>query len=505
MQILNNKPNYVVGGASESYLGVIEARVPEIKKEIFQAYMFTKEDLTLLQMTVGLDSVYAPRLGGQRTDFQENIGSKQLSWRVVPNYSNTTRFVAYQSGYGSVTANNTAITMTVTDAWLQPSYMLRVPVAGGAYQILSILSGPVANSSNWDYQVKLISKNSADVFLTPVDGTSTYISWLGNGAGTSDSYSPQTSTQPYDWYANFMVYYKESITIERDELETKTWYANEGNTDAYWVTFREDQWRYKNYRNLELMMWNGVASYQSVSSNVWQYNTPYLTSASGATISTGDGVIGQVSGGNVVTMSVATISQQVNYNATLNQWKNSILKWGVSTGVTKNTKLMVYTGTYGFSLAQDILKDYVDKSGGGVSLKVKNFADNTEVTLDTDVYKFAGYELHFMKTKIFDNPELNPNWTSSGSSIPLASYQMFIMPLTGITGRPTIETYFRGGVGLGSGFVENFTPGLLDPTKEDMISTLNVSNVDGYTRMFWTEFMTNVNVPTDVLFFSTTR
>lgn len=412
------------------------------------------------------------------------IGNDYITWSVMPRTRQlVTLAAAITSGQGGSGAAFT-ITLGTNDNWIRPGMTLKYTYgATGTSILFYVVSGPSANSSDWDYSVKIEGSSSATVPTTIASAQQLGFTSIAQAACTSSTtYMPE---KLYDIYRNYNTTMKPKHTICKDGLTTATWFVSEVSGEKCWTPQEEYQFEMETLKSLEFGIVYNVSTVNSS-------GTVYITDASGNSVMKGDGLLAQISSGNVVNWDVSTyFNQPAAYVDFFNQLKDTIENWSITYGVTNDVTLFVHTGTKGFGFLQEVLKDNVDQSGGAGMVFVKNYKGRTEngdnqMELSRNIckYKFASFTLILLKCSVFDDIGVHSTFQSGVTSLapPLESFRMLIAPDTDCEGYPLMQLYFRGGCGLDDVWSSSYTPGTIDPTNgyKTTKGKISVTDYSGY-------------------------
>lgn len=434
------------------------------------------------------------------------IGNDYITWAVMPRTRQLVTLAAnITSGQGGSGAAFT-ITLGPNDNWIKPGMTLKYtyPATGTAILFL-VISGPSANSSNWDYSVKIESSTSTTVPTQIDSGQKLGFTTIAQAACTSSmTYMPE---KLYDIYRNYNTTMKPKHTICKDGLTTATWFVSEASGEKCWTPQEEYQFEMESLKNLEFGIVYNV-------STVNDSGTVYITDTSGNPVMKGDGLLAQVASGNVVTWDVSTYyNQPAAYATFFNQLKETIENWSITYGITNDVTLFVHSGTKGFGFLQEVLKDNVDQSGGAGMVFVKNYKGRTddgdnamELTRNIMRYKFASFTLVLLKCSVFDDIGVHSTFQSGVSTLapPLESFRMLIAPDSDCEGYPLIQLFFRGGCGLDDVWSSSYTPGTIDPTNgyKTTKGKISVSDYSGYDVKKEVEYNLVVRDPSKILNFA---
>jgi hypothetical protein len=508
MKLINNASLVTDAAVTENSLKTAMMAMPEMKAEMIQQYGQDFK-LPLLAKTIGLGRAYNPNMNRPGVSIAKGINethADQIYWSVMTNAINTFTVVAYGAGLLGSTANNTAYTMTLDVSWLSIGMNIEVPTSGGL-QIFNIQSAPTANAGNYDYDVKFVSDSSTSTVLAPLFGvTFTQASVAGGLAADCGTDGVETVKQFPDVYTNFTVNETITDTICKGGITTKTWFELEGGVKVWEPEEEKQMWR-KFLTGMEVKAWRGVSTYQTVSAtNYTAVNTPYLTDANGNKLKSGSGILNQMLAENTYTLSLASITQQINDATTLQTLSDAITDWKIRSGFDGGD-VYLYTGAKGKALLDRIFKGFADLSGGGVSVTIKQSSSETgkDLSFDYSAFSVCGVRLLVTEVSIFDNPQLNTDYTAAGSGIPKTSYQMVLMTDTTLNGTPLLEVYFKGGNGVRGGINYYYKSGRVDPQAPGMRPTGSTNSfLDGYEVFIDAEWMINCNDPLRMIWFKIT-
>lgn len=405
------------------------------------------------------------------------IANDNVTWAVMPRVRQLVTLAAnISSGSGGSGAGIT-ITLSSADNWIKPGMSLRYTYAATGSSILFyVVSGPSANSSNWDYVVKIESSSTTTVPTTIASGQK-----LGFTSIAQASCAATTTYMPvkfYDQYRNYNTTMKPKHTLCKDGIATVTWYVSEDGQKC-WAPQEEHQFEMESLKSLEYGIVYNVSTVNSS-------GTVYLTDANGDSVMKGDGLLAQIASGNAITYNINTYYQQpANYNAFLNIFEEAIENWSIQYGVTNSVVLYVHTGKKGFGLLQNVLKDYADQSGGCCFLTNYRNGGTEEMGLTKNIirYKFSSYEIVLLNCSIFDDPGVHGTTQSGvtvGNAPPLESFRMLVCPDTDCDGMPLMQLFFRGGCGLDDIWNNSYTPGTIDPYNQYKKARISVTDYSGY-------------------------
>lgn len=434
------------------------------------------------------------------------IGNDNITWAVMPRTRQLVTLAANISAAAGGSGAAFTITLGSTDNWIKPGMTLKYTYSATGTSILFyVVSGPVANSSNWDYSVKIESSSSTTVPTQIDSGSQLGFTTIAQAACTSNTtYMPE---KLYDIFRNYNTTMKPKHTICKDGLTTATWFVSEASGEKCWTPQEEYQFEMESLKNLEFGIVYNVSTVNSS-------GTVYITDASGNSVMKGDGLLAQIASGNVVTWDVTTYyNQPAAYATFFNQLKETIENWSITYGVTNDVTLFVHTGTKGFGFLQEVLKDNVDQSGGAGMVFVKNYKGRSEdgdsaMQLSRNImrYKFASFTLVLLKCSVFDDIGVHSTFQSGVSTPapPLESFRMLIAPDSDCDGYPLIQLYFRGGCGLDDVWSSSYTPGTIDPTNgyKTTKGKISVTDYSGYDVKKEVEYNLVVRDPSKILNFA---
>lgn len=389
------------------------------------------------------------------------IGNNNVTWAVQ---TRTRQLVTLQvqinSGSGGGGAAQT-MTLGPNDNWIQPGMTLKYTFSDtGSYILFYIVSGPVTNGSNWDYQVKIESSSSTTVPENIIVGATLGQTTIAVATcTTSTTYMPNKLP---DQYVNYNTTMKPKMTLCKDGIATVTWFESVDGQKC-WTPTEIYQFEMETLLDLEM----GIVYGESTVNNS---GTIYITDANGNSVMKGDGFLAQIASGNNIVYNVNTYYQQAsNYDLLRNQIEDAVENWSILYGVTGNVTMYVHCGTKAFGLLQNVLKGYADQSGGCCFIYNYRTGDMEEMGLSKNIirYKWSTYELVLLKCAVFDNPAVHGTPQMGNYAVanpPLESFRFIIAPDSDCEGYPLMQLFFRGGCGLDDIWNNNFTPGTIDPT-----------------------------------------
>lgn len=426
------------------------------------------------------------------------IANNNVTWAIMPRVRQLVTLQAQiNSGVGG---SGAAITITLgpNDNWIQPGMTLRYTYAATGTSILFlVITGPVANSSNWDYTVKIESSSSTTVPAAIASGQKLGQTTLANAScSTSSTLKP---VKFYDQYRNYNTTMKPYRQICKDGVATVTWYVSDDGQKC-WAPQEEHQFEMETLKDLELGLVYNVTTVNSS-------GTVYITDTSGDAVMKGDGLLAQIASGNAITWDINTYYQQpANYQAFLNIFEEAIENWSIQYGVTNNVTLMAHCGTKSFGFLQNVLKDFADQSGGCCFMFNYRTGKNEEMGLSKNImkYRFSSFEVVLVKCSVFDDPGVHgtaQSGTVTGTAPALESFRILLAPETDCDGNPLIQLYFRGGCGLDDIWNNSYTPGTIDPFNPTGKNRISVNGYSGYTVRKEVEFNLVVRDPSKFLNF----
>lgn len=409
------------------------------------------------------------------------IGNDYITWAVMPRTRQLVTLVAAISA--GVGGSGAAITITLDgpDNWIQPGMSLKYTYpATGTSILFLVITGPSANSSDWDYTVKIESSSTTTVPTEIAIGEQ-----LGQTTIAQASCASTTTYKPkkfYDQFRNYNTTMKPKHTLCKDGIATATWYESKDGQKC-WQPQEEYQFDMECLKDLEFGIVYNVTTVNSS-------GTVYITDTNGDGVMKGDGLLAQISSGNLVSWNVTTYwNQPAAYVDFFNILKDTIENWSITYGVNNDVTLYVHTGTKGFGFLQEVLKDNVDQSGGAGAIFVKNYKGRKEdgdesMSLSRNImrYKFASFTLVLLKCSVFDDPGVQGTLFSGSSTNapPLESFRMLIAPDADCEGFPLMQLFFRGGCGLDDVWNNSYRPGSIDPTNNYGKARINVTEYSGY-------------------------
>lgn len=410
------------------------------------------------------------------------IGNDNVTWAVQPRFRQLVTLQAQiNSGVGGGGAAFT-VTLSAIDNWAQAGMFIKYTYgATGTYILFYVVSGPVANSSNWDYQFKIVSSSTTTIPANiPSGQTMGFTSMAQASCTTATTYMPK---KYLDIYKNYNTTMKPKHTLCKDGLTTITWFVSDDG-QKLWTPREEYQFDIDQLQSLEY----GIVYNESTVDPTT--GIPFLTDAGGNQVMVGDGLLAQIASGNNIVYDVDTYYQQnANYQAFLNQIEEVIENWGIQYSIAKDCTLYFHCGKKAFGLLQNVLKEFADQSGGANFVFNYREGKNGEMELSKNIirYKWSSYTIVLLSCAIFDDPGVHGTAQTGVNYLapPLESFRFIIAPDTDCEGYPLMQLYFRGAGGFDDVWNNSYTPGTISPAEGYVNvsmskSKLSVTDNSGY-------------------------
>lgn len=472
---------------TEEYLGTRLLAYPEIKKNVIKS-VCEEENYCLLYKTLGYGrGVTEADLSNSDKMF---IASSRITWAVMPRLRQPFTVAAAPVGTGALNAD---ITFTFEEDWGTPGMVIMFQDGNGGFVNIYLTSTATPDGSgDFEYTGRILTGDNTETFDPLLAPIGRKVGWTTNVNAACSDTTTQIPTVFNDWYTNYTTIMKPSKVICRSGIQTVTWLEGEDGGRC-WLPQEEYQFFKQFLRSFEYGGWYGTTTVDATTGTV------NATDQNNTKLQTGDGVFAQVAAGNIFTYSIATYTQPANYPTFLAYIKGKIEDWAIANGLTAGAELDIWAGFKAYSLLQEVLKDFLNQSGGCCYMKDFESGETFEVKAGVHVlqYHWAGFTLNLRKCAVFDDPSINGFYQSG--AVPRESYKFVIMPDTTCEGTPLIQVYFRGGCGIEKAFTHKIIPGTVDPTDENSIKTVDA--FDGFRTYYMTEYVFIVNDPSKILVF----
>lgn len=459
---------------------------PEIKKK-FIHQQCEQRDFTLLMLTFGYGRAISD--ADLKKDKMQ-IADRRIQWTIQTRLRELVTFDAQPAGGQG--AGDTSINITLKQGWPSTGMVLLVQNGQGGWQNLVLTSDATPNGGAFDYTAKLQTNDAAEVFDESfiVDGTNVGWGWsldafCGDG-------STKTPFKSLDWYINYTTLIKQSREICKDGIQTALWVEGEDGTLCY-APMEEHQQFFHFLFSIEFAGWYGTSTYNSSGQVI-------VTDASGNLLPAGDGILMQVSSGNVITWVISDYDQESEYAAFRDLVEVTVLTWAIDNGYDADSvELHCYAGLFAFALWQKALINFLNQPGGCCYMNYET-GEMVQAGINVSSYKFAGFVIHLHKCSSFNNKGVHgANYLNT--TVPLESYRFLLMPDTNCDGEPLIQCYFRGGCGISSAYTHTVIPGTVDPTQLGQTSVKGASKTRGYEIVDESEFVFILSDPSKMIVF----
>ena len=378
------------------------------------------------------------------------IGHNKFEWFIQGRLNRPSHLVSIDGDptpAGNVVAAGVQATITVEEDFLNPNDVIRL--ADGNQFVL--VSGPVANGADFDYQAIGLNSAQSITFGAEVDVASSIV-------GTVGSAFPEGSKQGYenhvypDKYVNFLTTFRKAKTVTGSALTDITWIENNGQ--RLWYFTDMDNVMNEFLYQKELAFWYGKSSMDATGNNYAQG------------IVTGDGLLAQVSGSNTANYGGMTLTEK--------QLTQFLADLSYNSGA-KEGRYMMFTGTGGRLAFHEAMKEFV-KSGSALVYDVDAGRDLT-VGVNYTSYVALGMEIMLVHCPLFDDPNLHSD-LDPVSGFPKESFRMVFLDMGVQNGVSNIEVKTKGAGGIDRGMIIKYLPGMVNPF--DQKSMMATSAYDGF-------------------------
>lgn len=428
------------------------------------------------------------------------IADRRLQWAIQARIRNLATFTSQPSaGQG---ANNANITIILDEEWLSAGMVLSAQDGEGSWQNLLITAangasgnGHNGNAGGYSYTCHLLTHDETETFDVSFISEGTTIGWTYSANALCGETSTLTPFKAMDWYTNFTTLIKQHTVICKDAMQQALWIMEGDNGTKCFQPLEEKQAFYQFLQSMEAAVVYGTRSYTAV-------DTVLATNSGGEDVPTGDGILAQITGGNVISWVIddytgGTAADYANFR---NMVKDEIIAWSMDAGVTEGAELHCYAGISAYAYWNDALVDFVIQ-GHACCLADYTTGNKIEVGKETTAFRFAGFVINLHKISTFNNKGIQSALYASTQN-PLESWRFLIMPESNCDGQPLLQCYFRGGCGTQSAYVHPIVVGTVDPRDPGNPNVTGSSFDRGYKSGYETEFVVIVSDPQKILNFS---
>lgn len=326
--------------------------------------------------------------------------------------------------------------LSVSDQYLYPGMVVSFWYPGLQARVQSV---GVGGGTTFTYQFRTLN-NQPFVYAThvaPQPGTKTLFGqYTTYGEESQRGYD--RSHYP-DEFINHLTTQRKAIKITGDALNQVLRVTFNGATGWYYEKLRQAKIRF--LLEDEFQKWFGQSTMKDANGNLLAQST-LIDNESGLPVTAGDGVWEQIRGGN------EAYTSGINGAATIEDFADMMSVLEKNSDSIYGKTWYVITGTDGYGVAQDLLRDYwvnfmggrVNQANGGA-----NTAGGEDITVggNFDSFNYRGNKLIFCKHPMWDDAKRFNNYRSiNGELIQSGSY-----------------LFLDAGVGVGGGNMEILTKG----------------------------------------------
>lgn len=301
-----------------------------------------------------------------------------------------------------------------------------------------VMSGPSGGPNNWVYSFQSVDGTLFNyaTMVTPQAGEKTCF-------GAFTSYGERSlrgfgRTHYPQQFINHLGIQRKTIAISGSALTDVIWTMYAGKKG--WFYEKERQARLQFMMEDEHNKWFGRSTMKDQYGNLRQQ--AFLQDTKGDYITTGDGIIPQLEGGNEQWGSAT------NGMFTLQDFKDMMKTLKKKSTALFGNRWVVVTGSDGYSNAQEVLQAYWIATGGRIVQNQKNGGGaDIEVGNSFDTFNFEGNSITFVQHPMFDDEQRFPLAASDGGLYQSGMYIFIDMGINS-NGVQNMEILSKGAYGI---------------------------------------------------------
>ena len=425
-------------------------KYPEIAKKIIE--LFPRYSMTYLLERLGFGAS------------EKVIGANSFEWKTMGRYKSkntvaadvSSRTQVQGTSYDDVFIDHASDGSTVCSIHENDIIRFKDGVTG----LVTAVAAAASNKKKITYTALSTRAGSASQ-VGLEDGDVVAVIGSAFGQGSEGSTVGEFYAYP-ETHKNWLTLSRRKCKINGVDLHDITWVEHNGS--RLWYFTKEQQMTDQFMYELELNRWFGKASYAKTtaaggSGTNAAYPGDELSPLTGTPV-IGDGVLAQIAGSNVKTLSS-------NYSPSKSELLAFIAHLSLNARNSRGNEYVVFTGMAGMVGFQEAMETFIGNSnvslGSAGAVMTDKAGQDIEVGGNFSTYYALGNKITLVHNPCFDDPnvsEITSGLTMGNSEL---SRLMVFMDMSQQDGVANVELIAKGAEGYNRNYVKKYVAGMINP------------------------------------------